>query len=417
MKRIIAIILGMVLFNVCCLGRKIEDVPNVHVSDRSRFVSNADGVLSQQAESELNSALSSIWEGTSAEVVVVAVDNLDGMDVNDYATELFEKWGIGKSDNDNGLLILISKDDRRVSLRTGYGLEGALPDVVCGRIIRDEMAPHFREGDYDGGVAAAVSEVAAVLGRPDITDEIRSKYANDSGNARQKDDDNDWSFLWKMVIIAFLISFAIYLYAVVSTRKDPPTLRYNNIQKIRIVILVFTIFGLGTPFLFYYLLGRKMKAVRNGRRACPNCGEQMQKMDEVSDNAYLTPAQDTEEQLNSVDYDVWVCPNCNETDIIPFDNPNSPYTVCPNCGSKACSIIEDRTVTHPTTTSPGRGVRIYSCKNCGNRHNKYYEIAKKVSVPPIIILPGGGGGFGGGGFGGGSFGGGHTGGGGASGGW
>lgn len=416
MKKVLTIILAAVLFNIYCLGRGIGNVPNIHVSDRTKYVSNADGVLSAQAESRLNAALAELWEATTAEVVVVAVDNLDGMDVNDYATELFEKWGIGKSDNDNGLLILISKEDKRCALRTGYGLEGALPDAICGRIIRERMIPLFSKGDYDGGTVAAVSSVAEVLGRADITEEIRSKYANDTMNISRNDEDDDWSFLWKMVAIAFLIAFAIYVYTLASTRKDPPTLRYNKIQKLRITILILTIFGLGTPFLFYYLLGRKMNTVRNGKRACPNCGEDMRKMDEASDNAYLTPAQDTEEQLNSVDYDVWVCPCCNETDIIPFDNPNSPYTVCPNCGSKACSVIEDRTVVHPTTSASGRGVRIYSCRNCGNRHNKFYEIAQKQSIPPIVFLPGGRG-FGGGGFSGGSFGGGHTGSGGASGGW
>ena len=147
-------------------------------------------------------------------------------------------------------------------------------------------------------------------------------------------------------------------------------------------------------------------------------GGNMNKIDEEHDNDYLTPAQDTEEKLNSVDYDVWVCPNCGETDIIPFDNADSEYSVCPLCGSKACYLVSDRVIRKPTTRREGQGVKTYYCKNCHQKSQKPYDIAK-VPVPPVVILPpggGGGGGFGGG-FGGGSFGGGATGGGGASGGW
>ena len=121
------------------------DIPNVHKANRTRYVSNPDGVLSRQAEERLDSLLGAVWQATSAEVVVVAVDSIEGADIDSFATELFSLWGIGKKDNDNGLLILISRGDRRATLRTGYGLEGVLPDAVCGRIIRGDMAPRFRE--------------------------------------------------------------------------------------------------------------------------------------------------------------------------------------------------------------------------------------------------------------------------------
>ena len=110
------------------------DIPNVHKANRTRYVSNPDGVLSRQAEERLDSLLGAVWQATSAEVVVVAVDSIEGADIDSFATELFSLWGIGKKDNDNGLLILISRGDRRATLRTGYGLEGVLPDAVCGPV-------------------------------------------------------------------------------------------------------------------------------------------------------------------------------------------------------------------------------------------------------------------------------------------
>ena len=80
----------------------VEQIPNVHVADRHRYVSDPDGILSAQAVSRLDEAIDSIWQGTTAEVAVVVVESIDGGDIDDFATRLYTKWGICKSDNDNG---------------------------------------------------------------------------------------------------------------------------------------------------------------------------------------------------------------------------------------------------------------------------------------------------------------------------
>ena len=101
--------------------------------------------------------------------------------------------------------------------------------------------------------------------------------------------------------------------------------------------------------------------------------------------------------------------------MIPYVNRRSDYTVCDNCGARACTFMGTRTLVSPTVSRKGTGERVYYCHNCHHYRRIPYDIAK---LPPVVIVPGGrGGGFGGGGFSGGSFGGGMTGGGGASGGW
>ncbi|MBQ9073143.1 MAG: TPM domain-containing protein, partial [Muribaculaceae bacterium] len=121
----------------------VEQIPNVHIENRTRFVSNPDGILSASAQTQADSIISNIWQTSSAEVVAVIVNEIDGSDIDSFATNLFTHWGIGKKDNDNGLLILIVKDLRKAVIRTGYGIEGVVPDVVAGRIIRENMVPHF----------------------------------------------------------------------------------------------------------------------------------------------------------------------------------------------------------------------------------------------------------------------------------
>jgi uncharacterized protein len=144
----------------------------------------------------------------------------------------------------------------------------------------------------------------------------------------------------------------------------------------------------------------------------------MRKLDEETDNLYLTPSQDTEEHLKSVDYDVWLCPQCNQTEILPYINNVKNYTVCPRCGARAEVLTSERIVQQPTARSEGKGIRSYTCLHCQNHSDRYFNIAK-VGTPVVVVPIGrGGSGFGGGGgFSGGSFGGGMTGGGGAHGGW
>lgn len=402
-------------------ARSVSDVPNVHVADATRYVSNPDGVLSEQAVTRLDSILADVWRTSSAEVVVVAVDNLDGEEPNDYATQLFESWGIGKKDKDNGMLLLISRGDRRAVLRTGYGMEGVLPDALCGRIIRNVMAPYYKEGDYDSGTVAAVGAVSEILSKPEAVAEVMSKYANDSNRYSTAANDFDGDELKNMLLtywcVMTLLALCFVGYKLHSSRKLDPRHRYNSLEKIKTPVMIFGCIGLGLPFIAYLWLITAMKKVRNSPRKCPNCGHKMHKIDEVHDNDYLSPAQDVEEKLDSVDYDVWLCDNCGEKGIIPFVNEKSDYRICPNCGARASYLLANRVVVRPSVSAPGRGVRIYGCKNCGKTTNVPYEIPK-VAVPPVVIIPGGSRGFGGGGgFSGGSFGGGMTGGGGASGGW
>lgn len=397
---------------------KVEDIPNVHVADHTRYVSNPDGILSADTEQKLNAELAALWDKTSSEVVVVVVDAIDGGDVDDFATRLFTEWGIGKKDNDNGLLVLVSKDDRRMAIRTGYGMEGVVPDIIAGRIIRNIATPEFRNGSFDAGVTAAVGEIDRLATTPGATEELMSRYKNDSNIESAGDDIFKYWLLTGGGLATLLL--LCFIYTLARTRKDDRYNRYHALKRLMTPALFVGFIGLGIPFVVMLVMWLTMRYMRVHRRVCPNCHHKMHRLPEDKDNEYLTPQQDTEERLNSVDYDVWLCDNCGETDILPFVNQASHYQMCPHCGARASSLRADRIVMKPTEHTEGSGVKIYRCSNCGYEDQRRYNIPKVV-VPPVIILPpgggGGGGGFGGGGFSGGSFGGGMTGGGGASGGW
>lgn len=393
----------------------VEEVPNVHVSDRTRFVSNPDGVLSARAQTHLDSILSRVRQSTSAEVVAVVVDDIEDDDIDTFATRLFNHWGLGKKDNNNGVLLLVARDARKAVIRTGPGVEGILTDAASGKILRNEMFPAFRQGDYDGGTIAAVNAIAARLGDPIAAEEIRSREADSDYNGSSAAD-----FLGVYLRISAIITLVlavIIALRVFSLRGKSPYDKYTAFENWRAPILVVAFAGLGIPLLVAIPLLLMMRFWRNRPRKCPNCGHKMVKVDEVHDNDFLTPAQDCEERIGSVDYDVWHCSECGETDIFPFVNKSMPLVECSTCHARTAKLTGDYVIVQPTATREGVGVKEFTCLNCHNKMGKKYSIAK---LAPVIVAPigGGRGGFGGGGGSiGGGFGGGFTGGGGASGGW
>ncbi len=410
-------LLSYLLFLVCLPATALttKDIDNVHVADRTRFVSDMAGAMSASARSRADSLLQSIWRQTSAEPIVVIVPSLDGEDIDDFATEVFSDWGIGKDDRDNGVLMLISIGDRKAVIRTGYGTEGILPDVVCGRIIRNDMAPRFREDDYDGGILASLQTMQAAMTSDEARAELMSDKANDAA-ADDFDADEAFDIYWKICVALGILGLLAVIIAYFGVRKLPTSRAYATFENTRLGLLVASFLSLGCLFPAYFLMLAFQHHIRLHKRLCPHCNTRMLRVDEDNDNAYLTASQDAEERLDSVDYDVWLCPDCGETDIIPYVNPKKNYTECPSCHARACTLVNRRTILAPTTRREGRGIEEYVCLNCRRRYEKPYTIAKEVEAPIII----GGGGFGsggGGGFSGGSFGGGMTGGGGASGGW
>lgn len=124
-----------------------------------RLVNDLAHVLSADQVSSLESKLVDFDKTTSTQISIVTVKSIGNYEVAQYAVELANRWKIGRADKNNGVLVLAAIDDRKINISTGYGLEGALPDVVCGRIIRNEITPYFKTGDYYTGFDSGVSAI------------------------------------------------------------------------------------------------------------------------------------------------------------------------------------------------------------------------------------------------------------------
>src|SRR5512139_1419313 len=127
------------------------------------FVNDFAGMMSSGARTELEEELVNFEKETSVEIAVATVNSLEGLTVEDYAVRLFEAWGIGKKDKDNGVLLLVSKEERKVRIEVGYGLEPVITDGRAGRILDDEVVPEFREGNYEQGIINGVRAIEGYI--------------------------------------------------------------------------------------------------------------------------------------------------------------------------------------------------------------------------------------------------------------
>lgn len=136
----------------------------LEVPPNDGFVTDAVGVLPSDREAAIEETLEAYARETSNEIAVLIVQGLGGEAIADAAVDAGRKWGVGGKQNDNGILILLSYDDREVFIATGYGLEGAVPDIVAKGVIEEDMLPNFRDGDYATGLEEGIEALKLHIG-------------------------------------------------------------------------------------------------------------------------------------------------------------------------------------------------------------------------------------------------------------
>jgi len=127
------------------------------------YVNDFAQVISPYYEEKMGALAWEVKQNTGAEMTVVTVEDMGGWGIDEYASRLYEDWGIGEKDKDNGVLILLAMAERRTRIEVGYGLEGILPDGLAGEILDEYVLPDFRQGDYGQGLYKGLVAVARIV--------------------------------------------------------------------------------------------------------------------------------------------------------------------------------------------------------------------------------------------------------------
>jgi uncharacterized protein len=203
MKSLIAFFLIAAL---SATGLSAQDFPPK--PDPPRLVNDFTGTLSKSESAALEQKLVAYDDSTSTQIAVVMISTLDGYPIEDYAFSLGDTWGIGRKQKNNGVLVLIAKDDRQIFIATGYGMEGVMPDGLVKRIIENDIKPFFKEGRYYDGLNQGTDSMI-LLAAGEYTAESKSEIKE------------NWPFFF--VIGFFILMFILVLWAKVKSAKTYST--------------------------------------------------------------------------------------------------------------------------------------------------------------------------------------------------
>ena len=160
------------MFSLLLLLIQIESVLSADIPYLTGRVNDNAQILTETTRQSITTILKEHEDRTSNQVVVLTIPTIEGESIEDYALNVFEAWQLGQKDKDNGVLIVVVPEDRRMRIEVGYGLEAILTDAMAGRIIRHVMTPRFKDGDYDGGISEGVKVIVEVLDGRELTDMV-----------------------------------------------------------------------------------------------------------------------------------------------------------------------------------------------------------------------------------------------------
>ncbi|MCF6367234.1 MAG: TPM domain-containing protein [Bacteroidales bacterium] len=389
MKKIIFLTSILLLLNFIGFSQwTVKTVPNPKTTGAG-FVANPDTILTEIEVTYLDSIIQEVQDSSKAEIAVVMLQSIGNETPKTFATELFNFWGIGNAETDNGLLILFVMDQRRIEFETGYGIEQILSDAKCYEIQQKFMVPKFKKGNYGQGIIDGTTEIVQIfMGR---AEEITPADTESTPNTDNYNYDHDYQhynhsgfygryykeIYYYLRILAFAVGLFFLLFIISIINKD----YFARYQTIRIFRLYIWFILFPVPFIaIYFFVIKISEKWRNTPRISAKTGLVMHKLTETEDDRYLEKGQVAEEKVKSVDYDVWISGEEGDVLIQSYKRWFSKYNSCPKCKYKTYYKVYDKVISSATYSSSGKGEKYYKCTNCGHSRTVTYIIPKKTKT-------------------------------------
>lgn len=305
-------------------GSRVPGYAEVYVNDYA-------DLLSPAAEDTIRNRLIGLYDTSGIEMTVLTISIMSDYGhygaIEPFATRLFNAWGIGNAARNDGVLVLVARNNREMRIELGAGYARSW-DGRMQRVIDTAFLPAFRQDAYEQGILSGVDATIVEL----------------TGGLPGQDPSGPVARGWSR-ILGWLHSIGGWAAAVLL----PPLAGF-----------------------FVWL----RRYLRNRPRPCGTCRTLMQRAGEEADDAHLDGGQQLEEFLKSVDYDVWHCPDCGRIDITRHKNWFSSYGACPKCSYRTMSTTSTVLVA-ATTSSTGRKRLDYDCRHCGFQDSETRTIPKK----------------------------------------
>ena len=310
-------------------------------------VVDAVGLLGADDVAAIERLAAGIEAAAGGDLVVVVIRTTGERPHRAFATELFNRWQLGSAERNDGLLIFVALDDRKAEIVLGDGVDDPLQMKASQQIMDNVLIPEFKAGRP----AAGLRKAALACGT-----QILSAAETQVEDGPPKPGPEAEPFNPTPAEAAPL-----------------PALRSLPRQPQSGGLVPLALLGgctVGGTGLSWYLVRRHL---RNRPRQCPECRIDMVRLGEQADNSHLAAGQQKEEQLQSVDYDVWTCPTCPHVTTLRYDAFFTSLSKCPDCGF----VTESKTVNRvraPTKSRSGLETITQHCKHCGRAETTSWDI-------------------------------------------
>ncbi len=420
---------------------KVETLPDPKASG-SGYVADPDGILTDADREAIDRRLARIESQTGIQVAVVIVSSIGEEVPKTFATQLYNRWGVGPRDS-RGLLILTVIDQRRTETETGYGLEAALPDARLARLQEAHLVPRFRAGEFGAGLWDYLTALEPFFYDAEAAAEVEAQAAK-RGNwpwllagigllfilvliigptQSQLNPPEDGSphyppatlkrnFLmlnlrfwgpalllinwvsgslffdafafWPFITISWLNLAFLLIYVrtqnnslALSSWADPYH-RYQHLKKVNTWLGLQAILFFPLMLPLWLLYRWRLRKLRYEPRVSQQTGRPLRLLSEAEEDAWLNRGKQMEEELHTVDHDVWLDDETGEALVLPYKRLQFTYSSCPSCGYITYRQTRNETLISPTYTSEGQGAKYFECKNCGYENTVYYTIPKRT---------------------------------------
>ncbi len=303
-------------------------------------VNNYGQTLTPSDVASLRSTLKTFQAESGKQIVVVTVRSIKDYKTGDqtiesFATNLFNTWGIGNRARNDGAMVLVASGDRTVRIELGRGYAASW-DREMKIIIQEYMLPSFKQGQFSQGTVKGTQALVNRLSRPapDAAPSSNPLDIDEGANSSTSPLSNPvraWDHFFEEGIKA--------------------------VDGVRGAIVV-ALIGFGLWF---------QRWLRYRKRSCPKCNVQMVRLDERTEDQYLDRGKQLEEKLHSVDYDVWLCPQCKHRQVKEYRNWSSPFSECPQCHNRTLKET-CQTISRATTYSEGNEEVSQQCRYCSYSH-------------------------------------------------
>lgn len=310
--------------------------------DKDPYVNDYADLLNDAEETQLRQTLEQLWLDNGIDLVVVTIrqtaDYGHEGPIEPFATGLFNAWGVGDAGQNDGILLLVSRNDRAVRFEVGSGYGNKL-DQPLQNIVRSILR-QFRQEKYADGIQGAVTSLLYIVDSP-------------------------------------------------ADLPDSTAIELEQGDSKNVIMRVMLFFWLPAAFLLMALNAGGIKRVyrilrRNNKRICPNDGSRMYRYIEETEDEVLNKGQQLEERLQSIDYDVWYCDQCEHITIESYKKSNQPYGACVKCGYLTADG-DSEIITLPTKTLDGTRQITWTCRHCDHVEKVAQTIPAMKDDDEIIV--------------------------------